>query len=314
MARARGANAVLAGAFETIYGTPPTTGYRKLPFISSDLGEEQGLIPDPLLGYGRESLAPDRDVVNNRGSLVVPVDVRNIGNWLKLLMGSPTTAGTAVKTHEFRSGADALPSYALEVQHPEVPSHAMNFGVRGDTLRIDMARSGLLNATIGYIAQGENDPAATSSAGTLAAGADVMRFSQFSGLVSREGTPLGSVVAASFTYSNNLDPVEVIRGDGRIEDADPAMVGMSGEIRVRFRDRVLVDQARNGAPCTLSFGWTAGTDRSLTFTAHAAYLPRAKRPVTGPGGIEATFAWQAAKDATLGRTVTATLVNDVTSY
>ena len=41
MARARGANAVMAAAFETTYGTPPVAGYKKLPFVSSALGDEQ---------------------------------------------------------------------------------------------------------------------------------------------------------------------------------------------------------------------------------------------------------------------------------
>ncbi len=91
MARARGANAIMAASFETTYGTPPSTGYRKLPFVSSNLGEEQGLIPSDLLGYGREALPPSRDVINNDGDVVVPIDVRNFGNWLKLFMGQPTT-------------------------------------------------------------------------------------------------------------------------------------------------------------------------------------------------------------------------------
>ena len=51
MARARGANAVMAAAFETTYGTPPVAGYKKLPFVSSALGDEQNLImvfPSPM--------------------------------------------------------------------------------------------------------------------------------------------------------------------------------------------------------------------------------------------------------------------------
>ncbi|MBK3397660.1 MULTISPECIES: phage tail tube protein [Methylobacterium] len=313
MARARGANAIMAAAFETTYGVPPTSGFRKLPFVSSNLGEEQGLIASDLLGYGREPLPPTRDVVNNDGDVVVPIDLRNFGNWLKLFMGAPSsTDATGVRTHVFTSGAVALPSMTVEVGLPEVPSYGQNFGVRGNTMRVQMQRSGLLTATLGLIAQGENKLVA-SAAGTLAE-ASVERFSPFQGAITRGGQPLGSVVSADFTYTNNLDKVEVIRGDGRIEDADPGMVGMSGNIAVRFRDTTLLDQATSGAPVELTFGWVTDAARSLVFTAHAVYLPRAKTPVTGPNGVQATFAWQAAKDMTLGKTVTATLINNVATY
>ncbi|MFH6783603.1 MULTISPECIES: phage tail tube protein [Methylobacterium] len=313
MARARGANAILAAAFETTYGTPPASGFRKLPFVSSNLGEEQGLIASDLLGYGREPLPPTRDVINNDGDVVVPIDLRNFGNWLKLFMGQPTsTTNTGTTTHVFTSGAIALPSCTVEVGLPEVPSYGQNYGVRGNTMRVQMQRSGLLTATLGLMAQGENKLVA-SAAGTLAE-ASVERFSPFQGAITRAGAALGSVVSADFTYTNNLDKVEVIRGDGRIEDADPGMVGMSGSIAVRFKDTTLLDQATSGAPVELTFGWVTDATRSLVFKAHAVYLPRAKTPVTGPGGVQATFAWQAAKDMTLNKTVTATLINNVATY
>ena len=313
MARARGANATMAGAFESVYGTPPASGYKKLPFASSNLGEEQNLITSELLGYGRDALAPTRDVINNDGDVVVPVDLRNFGTWLKLMFGAPTTtAATGVYTHEFHSGAVNLPSMSIQIGMPEVPSYGMNFGVRGNTMRIVMARSGLLTATMGLIAQGETK-ATTSGAGSPTE-AVLERFSHFQGGVTREGVDLGHVVSAEFTYSNGLDKVEVIRSDGRIEDADPGMAMMSGNIVVRFADTVLMDQATSGDPCELTFGWAPDEDKSLIFTAHSVFLPRAKTPVTGPGGIQATFAWQAAKDPTVGRAVTAVLVNDVASY
>ncbi|MGE7417825.1 phage tail tube protein [Methylobacterium tarhaniae] len=313
MARARGANAIMAAAFETTYGTPATTGYRKLPFVSSNLGEEQALLASDLLGYGREPLPPTRDVINNDGDVVVPIDLRNFGNWLKLFMGQPaSTTATGTTTHVFTSGATMLPSCTVEVGLPEVPSYGQNYGVRGNTMRVQMQRSGLLTATLSLIAQGENKLVA-SAAGTLAE-TSVDRFSPFQGAITRGGTALGSVVSADFTYSNNLDKVEVIRGDGRIEDADPGMVGMSGNITVRFANTVLLDQATAGTPVELTFGWVTDATRSLVFKAHAVYLPRAKTPVTGPNGVQATFAWQAAKDMTLNKTVTATLINNVATY
>jgi hypothetical protein len=313
MARARGANAVMAAAFETTYGTPPVAGYKKLPFVSSALGDEQNLIASDLLGYGREPLPPSRDVVNNEGDVVVPVDLRNFGYWLKLLLGAPTTVdNSGVYTHTFVSGALTLPSMSIEVGMPEVPSYGMNFGVRANSMKIQLQRSGLLNATMSLIAQGETK-AGVSGAGSPTEAA-IERFSQFMGEIKRDGTSLGHIVSAELTYSNNLDKVEVIRPDGRIEDADPAMVAVSGTVNVRFADTVLLDQAVAGSACELSFGWAIGADKSLLFTLHEVYLPKPKQPISGPGGIQAAFAFQAAEDPALQKTMTVALENDVSTY
>jgi hypothetical protein len=44
------------------------------------------------------------------------------------------------------------------------------------------------------------------------------------------------------------------------------------------------------------------------------YLPRPRIEISGPQGAQATFDWQAARDSTLGRMCTATLVNDIEEY
>ncbi|PZX28423.1 hypothetical protein H9N28_14285 [Rhodobacter capsulatus] len=51
MARAHGARAQMALAFESVYGTAPATGYRTVPFASATLGSEQPLIASELLGH-----------------------------------------------------------------------------------------------------------------------------------------------------------------------------------------------------------------------------------------------------------------------
>ena len=58
MARAYGANASLLAAFETTYGSNPVGDYWKLPFVSTTLGSEQGLIANDLIGLGRDPGAP----------------------------------------------------------------------------------------------------------------------------------------------------------------------------------------------------------------------------------------------------------------
>jgi hypothetical protein len=93
MARAQGARALMALAFETTYGTPPASGFTRMPFASTSLGAEQPLLNSELLGYGRDPLAPIKDAVTADGDVVVPLDAEAFGFWLKAAFGAPTTTG-----------------------------------------------------------------------------------------------------------------------------------------------------------------------------------------------------------------------------
>ena len=314
MARAHGARAQMALAFETTYGTPSASGYTRMPFASTTLGAEQPLLNSELLGYGRDPLAPIKDALTADGDVVVPIDAEAFGFWLKGAFGAPTTTGTAPGpfTHEFRSGGWLLPSMAIEVAMPEVPRFAMYAGCVVDQLSFQMQRAGLLTATARLVAQGEA-LATTTGAGTPAA-LDLLRFGHFNGTVTRNGAALGNLVTAEVTYANNLDRIETIRADGRIDGADPGMAALTGRMEVRFADQVLANQAIAGDPCEIELGWSLPSGESLTFTIHAVYLPRPRVEVPGPQGIQATFDWQAAVDPGLGRMCTVTLVNEREAY
>lgn len=312
MARAQGARAQMALAFESVYGTAPATGFRTVPFASTSLGSEQPLLASELLGQGRDPVAPIKDALTADGDVVVPIDVENFGLWLKGTFGAPTTTGTTPKTHTFQSGNWTLPSMAIEVAMPEVPRYAMYTGCMVDQLSWQMSRSGLLTATARLIAQGEAIDTLTA-AGTPTTLA-LQRFGHFNGAVKRNGAALGNVVSAEVTYANGLDRIETIRNDGKIEGADPGMAALTGKIEVRFADSTLVTQAIDGTPCELEFAWSLGANASFTFTAHAVYLPRPRIEIPGPQGIQASFDWQAAKATSPARMCTATLVNTVTAY
>lgn len=312
MARQPGARAQMALAFETTYGTPPASGYLRMPLASTTLGAQQELLASELLGYGRDPLAPVLDAVTADGEVVVPIDAVAFGHWLKGAFGAPLTTGAGPYTHEFRSGAWSLPSMALEVQMPQVPRFAMYAGCVVDRIGWTMQRSGLLTATVGLVAQGETVQA-TSAAGTLA-DIPLERFSHFRGSLERNGVPLGSVISAEFTYSNNLDRIEGIRGDGMIDGADPAQATLTGRITMRLSSTTLIDQAISGAPCELEAGWVLPGGDSLTFTAHAVHLSRPRVPLEGPQGVQVTFDFQGAQGGSGSRLCTATLVNDVASY
>ena len=70
MARAYGSSAHLLMKRETVYGQAATGDYIRMPFNRCNLGSEQGLIDDPVLGQGRDPLAPLQDVINDEGDIV----------------------------------------------------------------------------------------------------------------------------------------------------------------------------------------------------------------------------------------------------
>ncbi len=312
MARAQGARSLMAAAFETTYGTPPVGGYMQMPFASTSLGAEQPLLGSELLGYGRDPLAPIKDAVTADGDVAVPIDAEAFGFWLKAAFGEPVTTGTGPYTHTFASGSWTLPSISIETAMPEVPRYAMYSGCVLDQLSWQMQRSGLLTATAKLIAQGE--AVATSSAAGTPTGWNLQRFGHFNGAIKRNGTALGNIVSADIQYANNLDRIETIRSDGRIDGADPSIAALTGKMDVRFADQVLMTQAMDGTPAALEFAYNLGSGESLIFTAHAVYLPRPRVEIQGPQGVQASFDWQAAYDATAGQMCTVTLVNDIATY
>ena len=210
------------------------------------------------------------------------------------------------------AGTPKSASIELGLTDQAADGYGMNYGCMLNTMQVKMQRSGLLTAQLAIIAQGESR--ADSSAGGTPTTQTLERFTQFSGQLFVEGTPIGDLESADFTYSNGIDKIETIRSDGRINGADPDDIGLTGSAVMRFGDRTLWNAAKSNAPKMLRFGWSIATGKTLTVDVHRVFFPRVQIPIAGPQGIRTTFNWQAAKHATLGKTATITLTNDVASY
>lgn len=109
--RAKGSNAKLRIGEETVaYGTAAASGFIEVPFVSYGNSAEQGLVASDLLGLGRDPASPSQDVINVGGQVVVPVDNRNLGHWLKYAIGKPLSRPVrATGSYEF-SGQPAAAS------------------------------------------------------------------------------------------------------------------------------------------------------------------------------------------------------------
>ena len=313
MSRAYGWNAQLLIAEESEYGVMPQSGYRKIPFISSSLDSEQNLLSSNVLGLGRDPTQPFQDVINVDGDMAVPVDVRNIGVWLKAIFGAPTTTeADGVYTHAFESGKISIPSYSLEVGLPEVPQFIRFLGVRANSIAFNFQRSGEAQVTLNLMAQCEK-----GSTTAIDAAPDVYKYtrvSQFQGYIKSGGEFLANITAASATYSNNLEKIETIRNDGLVEAIDLGVASLSGSISARYGDNILLDKAREGTPVDVELGYQLTDTMKLVIECHEVYLPKPKRSIDGPNGIECSYDFQGAKSEELGHMMTIKLINDVESY
>ena len=310
MPRAIGANCRLLMIPEATYGTAPAGDWLRMPFLSCDLGAEQPLLDADVIGVGssRDPAAPFLDTVTVQGQAVVPVDLVNIGHWLRLLLGPPTTTGTSPNfIHSFGSGAAALPSNSIEIGYPDVPNYDLCTGVRADTLEIDFSPTGPATVTFGLMGQGSTRSA--SSSGGTPTSAAYTAFNKAQGAINRNGSALAQVTGARMTYANGMEMVRTIRADRKVEGVDPGIARATGQITARFADTTLLTQAQNNAPAEFAFGYTIDANRSLTFTLHEVYLALAKTPVEGPGGVEASFEFRAAYNATATRMMTVVLKN-----
>lgn len=319
--RAYGSDIVLLGAFESTYGTAPDGSggdvYKQLSLKGYSLGAEKPLGYDPLVGQGRDAQDPYYESLTVEGEIVVPMDLRAVGFWLKALFGAPTTTeDTGVYTHVFTSGGE-LPSLALQIGHNALSTKKfyMHDGVKLETLGFDMARSGPVNASIGAVAQGET-ASATAEDGTPGTYA-LTRFNQSRGSIALGGSQLANVTAGRFSFSNNLERVETIRSDGQIDGADETEATAEGTIDVRFgTDTTITTAVDAETPVSLEYEYTiAGSEGyKLEFLMPRVFLPKKKLEVDGPGGVSASYDWRAAFSSSDGHMLQVTLVNDVASY
>lgn len=310
---ATGAGARVRLGREEEFGTPATGDYFNVPYAPPvDIGSVQELIDDPLLGQGRDPLDPEYGAEDAGGSINVPVDLNYTGLWLSGLLGDADTTPADGETpayydHVFTSGGLILPSWSIEIAHPRIGKYAMNTGYKVNSYALNLTRAGQALAQIGLIGQKEVW-SESSGAGTPVV-LPLERFSQFQGTLTRNGTPLGSVLSASMNFTNNLDPVGPIANNGLIDGLDDGMTGISGDLQLRFRDDTLLSDAMAKTPIALEFGFANGANKFLKFHLPRVFLPKPKAVIDGPGGIDATYQWSAFRDAVAGYAMRVTLRN-----
>lgn len=315
MGEARGATAEMTLAFESAFGTSPASGFFQVPFLSSGLGEAIALIADDTLGLGRDPQAPTQDVNDVSGDASLPVDVNNLGHWLTLLFGTPTTTGaSAPYTHVWESGAAALPSASIELGWPSVPRFDMIEGVKANTFALE-ARRGRgqnLSCTVGLMGKGMT-PATSTQSGTPTEQA-YERFENGHCAIQRDASALASVLSCGINFTNNLEPLDALSADGEVPSITAGMTGATGTLVQRFDSTTLLTQAAGHTSCALKIEYTISAAKKLTIDLPRVFLEQPRIQTNTPNGIDVSYAWQAAQQANGDPMMTVTLINAITGY
>ncbi|MFO1058492.1 MAG: phage tail tube protein [Dongiaceae bacterium] len=88
----------------------------------------------------------------------------------------------------------------------------------------------------------------------------------------------------------------------------------SGTIDARFGVTTLLAAAEANTTCSIELSYTISASSKLTLLVNQVKLPKPKIGVAGPGGIQASFAWQGFQCAGSSAMLTAMLINDVAAY
>jgi hypothetical protein len=314
-----GHSSVVQAEWETTYGTLASgTSWKALPVVSWDPGISQPWerLDVVNLAGGRDDPDPVRGLLTVEPAADVPIDLVNIGYWLRLMFGDPVTTGTTNLTHVFTSGGTTPRSLSVEHGNAAVANGFQQvLGVRGNTMEIQF-RPGEVQQTarFGMVARGA--PARVSSSAdaspTLAA------FTPFTGplmTATRSGSALGRVTGATLRFSNGLEVLrEANRAGGAITEAAPGVTEVTGSVDVRLDDEVILGDSEGAAAVALAFGYSLSGTQALTFEVPEAYLTRAGMPVRGRAGIQASFSFRGAFNASAAAALRVTLLNQQAAY
>ncbi|AWV21713.1 Hypothetical protein RADP37_04827 [Roseomonas mucosa] len=318
MGTGTGAGFRLYSKEEPTPGTAATGNYDQLPCFTFTPVGQTDVAQDQILSANtsRDAGTPYQDGPQQvTGEGRVPMDTVHIGKWLKLLLGAPTTTGTAPNyTHVFKSGGSALPARSFEKAFPAVPSFYMLTGARANTLALTSQPRGGADATFGLIGLAEADPTTVSGAGVPVV-TPFTRFMRNTGVVKRVGTTLAGVTSATLNFSNNMAAAEALRSDRRVEDIDFGQCTASGAVTLRFYDDAIQAAAKAFTASALELSWAIDVNTSIAFLLGQTYFQAKGPAVTGPGAITRDYSYQAGNDGTAGVSLLAvTLKNQVASY
>lgn len=328
---ARGYKTTCMLDYESSFGVAPSTKAPViLPINSFGMTASRNKNSAQTLRGRRDPDMPFDGNVETSGDVVVPIDTRAFGYWLKLLFGAPTTTSSSdVYTHVFVPG-DEAPSAGIQCSYGTSPAtYGMFSGCKISSLNFAAGGDEELTATISMAGKKANFSTTNYDSGSAAETVVLKRLSNFQAKLKWKvaaadagtGDPTSLTEFAvctgfDMTFDNGLDTdTRTLGSAGELYDLPEGIMSVSGNVTCLFTSLDLLTKAQNSNELALELSFTIDSDNKLTFLFPEVQLQFQGPTVEGPTGIRTQYPFVAYfNDATENTVCKVTLVNDVEEY
>ena len=315
MAQARGFFKALNGVWEATYGTTPTISSGdmfKLPFNTCEIGSSEDMIEPATIRGNRYQAEPAFGNIDVNGRVTVPLDVRNTGYWLRMLLGDPSTTGSGTYTHVF-DPATTVPSATLEVGFSDISSYHKFSGMKVNGMSMSFQKSAELTADVDLLGKAEVVASGAADAGPTSQVFD--RFNAKGISLKKGGATITTIRKVDLSIRNELaTDIYCIDGTGFRNSLPETNFVVEGSFEVLFENQVIYNEAINGTETSLQVTLTNGT-HSLVFDIYELKFPRQAVTSSGCAPVFLNVPFKAYyQDNAQAVPLRVTLTNDVASY
>ena len=300
---------------ETSFKVLPTDVTGKsyaMPFNSVSLSASQNTSDPGTITGRRDAVEAIYGNISNEGDITVPLCARNIGVWLALTFGNPTTtsAGSGKYKHIFKAGK-TQPSFAIEkVFNNDVILKSV--GCKVSQLQFSFGGDGELTATVSIVGCNETEETeAFASPNSLS----MLRYNNFQSslLIDSEAQQVATEVTCNIDFGIDTEGY-AIGGNGYRVRANEGIIKPSGSVTAFFDDNTYLQKALNSTEMALEIDLNSQGNK-LQLIMPEVKLNYSTPGIDGATGITQQFDYNAYYgDNDQDACVLFVLTNDVASY
>lgn len=298
-------------SFKVLPATTAGKAY-SMPFNSVSLAANQNTSDPATITGRRDAVEAIYGNISNEGDIVVPLDARNIGVWLALAFGNPTTtsAGSGKYKHTFKA-SQTQPSFAVE----KVFNNGVilkSIGCKVSQLQFSFGGDGELTATISVVGcnetEEENEFATPKTI-------NMLRYNNFQSalLIDNAEQQVATEVTCNIDFGIDTEGY-AIGGNGYRVRANEGIIKPSGSVTAFFDDNTYLQKALNSTEMALEIDLNSQGNK-LQLIMPEVKLNYSTPGIEGATGISQQFDYNAYYgDNDQDACVVFVLTNDVEKY